>query len=89
MYCPHDVLPTWRVLLADQHHEHFRDVAKGKFSFSTCCITRVPAGQQRGLRGEQLQHVNGAGQVAGPVGAQHGLGLVSEDGGQVGAGILT
>ena len=81
------MLPTWPERLAEQFHERAPDGTDGSLSSRTC-TARVPAGLQCSLCGEQLQHVNGTGPVAGPVGSQHGRGLVSEDGRQTEASSL-
>ena len=80
----HPVLPTWYVLLADQLYEQGLDCTKGLLRNFSACHILLPAGTERSLYGEHLHHVDGAGPVAGPVGEQHGLGLIMEDGEQAG-----
>ena len=78
------VLPTWPVLLVDKLYELSLGRAKDLLGLFARYSALIPAAghEECGLRGEELHHVDGAGPVAGPVGAPHGLGLLSEDGGQ-------
>ena len=96
------VLPTWSVLLTDKLYKHVLDGAEHLLfvpvRFGSACglrtghhlVVPVHTGNTLCLRhGHHLQHVDGAGPVAGPVGAQHGLGLITEDGQQAAAAGLT
>ena len=85
------VLPTWSVLLVDKLYELSLGRAKDLLGLFARYSALIPAAghEECGLRGEELHHVDGAGPVAGPVGAQHGLGLITEDGQQAAAAGLT
>ena len=79
----HPVLPTWSVLLTDKLYEHELDGIERLF------IALVRTGSALRLRhGHHLQHVDGTGPMAGPVGLQHGLGQITEDGEQAAAADL-